>query len=147
VTPQDAVDAILDAGVVPEQVVAAAASLSRHGARLAVQRLEGVSGRFRQPHAWRVIECAHELHEAGWPAGCWLDTRIDAIADAAGLDRGVLQAWTHASPTSDDGTGVWAARVVAAIDQRDRLYGLAAEAQRLLGTDDLALLVEAMHAA
>ena len=37
----------------------------------------------------------------------WLDDRVDAIADAAELDRGVLHGWVSSCPTCDDGSGAY----------------------------------------
>lgn len=121
--------------------------MSQHSARVAARHLRQFADEFEQPNAWRAIEAAVRFAETGWPPGFErLDDRIDAVADAAELDRGVLQAWTHAAPFPDD-AGVWAQRVSAGLSARRELYKHAREIDNMLGVGEVSAVLDELRGA
>lgn len=143
---RDRLDEFLNAVRWPERVVAASAAMSRHGARVAVERLEPVHTRMLQPSCWRIIVRAHEMHEAGWPEQCWLEDRIDAVADAADVHRAELQSWSH-WVTSACAVEPSIERVLAAVETVERLYWHAAELGEIIGTGEVTEVLDALAAA
>jgi len=99
------------------------ATISLHGAQLALERVEG--HHFHDPRAWWVIVASAGLpHDIPGDDPDPIDRRIEAVSVAAGLYPALLRQWVAETPAMVDTGGLLADRVLAAYRHRQRAQSL-----------------------
>lgn len=76
---------------------------------------------FYKPGCWRVIEAASSIVDGSRS----VDDDVDAVADAAGVERAEVRRWVESRTVQADRSGALQRRVMAAAERRWRAYELA----------------------
>lgn len=113
-----------------ERHIAGVATISRHGAWLALDRLKASA--FHFPLAWEVVIAGVAIPKMPDNAGIDpIHRRIIAVADRVGMYEAELSQWVAETPCMWDTSGQMAARVMKAADVRRQAQELVAALEAL----------------